>query len=216
VAEHLPTPGDVRIKATVRFQQFSGSHTDVWLGHSELTMFVEQLRSLVDSRQGTAKLEAISQDEFSQEVRSMDPLGHFEASVRLGRHQYSGTTCWPTMISGGFEIEPSQLQSILTAFQALLVPRDATETLASRNEINMNEKVKIELSRNEALVLFDFLSRFSDKEELIIEDQAEKRILWDLCCLLEKQLVQPFHDDYDDLLKFVRDDVRDIDTNESV
>ena len=126
VPEHLPTSGDVRVKATVRLQQFSGSYSDVWLARPELARFVEQLKSLVDTQQGTAKLEAISPDEFSLELRSVGSLGHLEASVRLGRYQYSGPTYWPTMIAGGFEIEPSQLQSILAAFQALLLPRDAS------------------------------------------------------------------------------------------
>jgi hypothetical protein len=40
---------------------------------------------------------------------------------------------------------------------------------------------------DEALVLFEFLSRFSDTDELRVEDQAEQRALSNLCCLLEKQ-----------------------------
>ncbi len=56
----------------------------------------------------------------------------------------------------------------------------------------LEEKVTIELSSAEALVLFEFLSRFSDENKLEIEDQAEARVLWDMCCLLEKQLVEPF------------------------
>jgi len=126
VPEHLPTPGDLRVRATLRLQQFSGSYSDVWLARPELAKFVEELKSLVDTQQGKAKLEAISPDEFSLELRPAGSLGHFEASVRLGRHQYSGSTYWPAMIAGGFEIEHSQLQSILTAFQALLLPRDTS------------------------------------------------------------------------------------------
>ena len=71
------------------------------------------------------------------------------------------------------------------------------------------EKVTIELSSAEALVFFEFLSRFSNDDQLEIEDQAEARVLWNICCLLEKQLVEPFMQDYDQLLKRARDDVRD-------
>lgn len=74
------------------------------------------------------------------------------------------------------------------------------------------EKVTLTLSQNEALVLFELLSRFSDEEELRIDDQAEKRVLWNMCCLLEKQLVQPFSKDYRALLEQARDDVRDEDS----
>jgi hypothetical protein len=71
------------------------------------------------------------------------------------------------------------------------------------------EKITIELDPAEALVLFDFLTRFSDKATLEIEDQAEARVLWDVCCLLERQLVEPFMPDYYNLLEKARDEVRD-------
>ena len=126
VPEHLPTPGDLRVRATLKLQQFSGSYSDVWLAQSDLVRFVEQLKSLVDTQQGAAKLEAMTPDEFSLEIRPAGSLGHIEASVRLSRHQYSGPTYWPTMLSGGFEIEPRQLESTLSSFEALLMSADAS------------------------------------------------------------------------------------------
>jgi hypothetical protein len=76
-----------------------------------------------------------------------------------------------------------------------------------------DEKVVIELSRAHALVLFEFLSRFSDSDDqdrrLEIQDQAEERVLWDMCCDLEKALVEPFSPDYAGLLQRARDTVRD-------
>ena len=59
----------------------------------------------------------------------------------------------------------------------------------------------------EALVLGDFLHRFSEKEILSIEDQAEERVLWDLECLLEKQLY--LDEPYADALAKARAAVRD-------
>ncbi len=46
--------------------------------------------------------------------------------------------------------------------------------------------ITVTLSSDEALVLFGFVQRFSDTERLAIDDQAEQRALWNLCCLLEK------------------------------
>ena len=74
---------------------------------------------------------------------------------------------------------------------------------------NPDEKVVIELSSAHALVLFEFLSRFSNDHKLEIQDEAEKRVLWDMCCDLEKALVEPFRSDYADLLQKARDAVRD-------
>ena len=72
-----------------------------------------------------------------------------------------------------------------------------------------DEDVVIELSRAHALVLFEFLSRFSDDNKLEIRDRAEERVLWDMCCDLEKALVEPLRPDYSDLLQRARDSVRD-------
>jgi hypothetical protein len=62
------------------------------------------------------------------------------------------------------------------------------------------EKVIIELTGSEALVLFEFLSRTSDDDPLTVADQAERRVLWSLECMIEKALVEPFLPNYDDLL----------------
>lgn len=73
----------------------------------------------------------------------------------------------------------------------------------------MGDSVRLELTADEALVLFEFLSRYSDSNILAIEDQAEQRALWNLLCLLEKQLVEPFRPDYSQLLQQARDRLRD-------
>jgi hypothetical protein len=69
--------------------------------------------------------------------------------------------------------------------------------------------VTITLTADEAVVLFEFLSRFSDTDKLTIEDQAEERALWNLCCVFEKCLVVPFDADYSDALQAARDRLRD-------
>lgn len=71
----------------------------------------------------------------------------------------------------------------------------------------MNTKSKpihLELDNHEALVLFEFLSRFQEKEELNIEDAAEEQALWNLLALLEQQLTEPFKQDYPTLLENAR------------
>ena len=73
----------------------------------------------------------------------------------------------------------------------------------------MGEPVRIELSGDEALVLFAFLQRFDDEDTLAIADQAEERALWNLHCLLQKRLVEIFHPDYKALVTAARDRLRD-------
>jgi len=71
--------------------------------------------------------------------------------------------------------------------------------------MSKDNQVEISLNSNEALVLFDFLSRFSEQEELIIQDSSEKQALWNLLALLEKQLVEPFASNYAELIENARE-----------
>jgi hypothetical protein len=73
------------------------------------------------------------------------------------------------------------------------------------------DQVEVRLTPDEALVLFEFLFRYSDSDELRVADQAEQRALWNLCCLLEKQLAEPFKADYVELLEAARSRLRDED-----
>jgi hypothetical protein len=59
------------------------------------------------------------------------------------------------------------------------------------------QRVAVELSADEALVLFDWLERKSPPgQPPPFEDKAEQIVLWDLCCLLESVLVEPFDANY--------------------
>ena len=74
----------------------------------------------------------------------------------------------------------------------------------------MKNDVKIELTKDEAIVLFEFLSRFNETDNPdLFDDQAEQRVLWDIECILEKELAEPFRTDYDEIVKQARNRVRD-------
>ena len=62
------------------------------------------------------------------------------------------------------------------------------------------DDIQISLTKDEALVLFEMLSRFSDTDKLSIEHQSEERVLWNLQCVLEKIMVEPFKLNYSELL----------------
>jgi hypothetical protein len=69
--------------------------------------------------------------------------------------------------------------------------------------------VHLQMSADEALVFFEFLSRFADSDQLSIADQAETRTLWNLCGRLERQLSGPFSPRYSELLAQARSRLRD-------
>lgn len=77
------------------------------------------------------------------------------------------------------------------------------------NKQSDTSEVQISLSADEALVLFEFLSRFDESNELTIVDQAEERALSNLLGPLQKQLVPPFQQDYVEQLQQARNRLRD-------
>jgi hypothetical protein len=70
-------------------------------------------------------------------------------------------------------------------------------------------RVKLELTSDEALVLYDWLTRFNQRDDADFADQAEERVLFDLEAMLEKALVTPLQSDYAKLLARARSKVRD-------
>ena len=69
--------------------------------------------------------------------------------------------------------------------------------------------MKIEIHKDETLVLYDFLYRANQNESIVFEDQAEQRVLWNLEAELERQLVEPAFPNYTELVKEARNRVRD-------
>jgi hypothetical protein len=68
-------------------------------------------------------------------------------------------------------------------------------------------RVQIELTDDEALVLFDLLFDYGsqdDGRQLVIRNAAERNALWRLHGALERRLVQPFEKDYADQLSAAR------------
>jgi hypothetical protein len=72
--------------------------------------------------------------------------------------------------------------------------------------------VQISLTQNEALVLFDLLTRYSQTGLLGTRDQSEQRALWNLQCLLENVLPEALHRDYKTLLSNAQKQLRDPDS----
>jgi hypothetical protein len=65
----------------------------------------------------------------------------------------------------------------------------------------------LDLSSEEALVLFELCSRFSDSDAdtVALVHPAERVALWALTCALESVLSEPLSPDYESLLSTARD-----------
>lgn len=73
-----------------------------------------------------------------------------------------------------------------------------------------NQDINIKLTKEEAIVLFEFLVRINKNHSSeFIEDQSEQRVLWNIESILEKDLDDTFSDDYQEIIKLAREKVRD-------
>jgi hypothetical protein len=69
--------------------------------------------------------------------------------------------------------------------------------------------VAIELKYHEALVLFEWLSNFIDDTELEGLLPSERRVLWDMQCVLEKNIDEVFSSSYGELVEEARKKVEE-------
>jgi len=69
-------------------------------------------------------------------------------------------------------------------------------------------QIEIKVSKDEAIILFEVLTRFSEENNLQIEDEVETKVLWSLQAELEKVLVEPFQENYIEKLNNARNNVR--------
>ena len=67
----------------------------------------------------------------------------------------------------------------------------------------------LDISKDEALVLWNFLRRYSETDLLGTEDQAEQRALWNLECVLEKMVGNLYEGEWEVALNTAYDKVRD-------
>ena len=73
-----------------------------------------------------------------------------------------------------------------------------------------SNEITIKLRKDEALVLFEFLSRFNENDNKeIFQDQAEEKTLWIIEGQLEKILVEPFMPNYQDIIQEARNRICD-------
>jgi hypothetical protein len=93
-----------------------------------------------------------------------------------------------------------RLTQLLNRFNKKWLPIYEDRIMVKDNNI-----LNLELTKNEALVFYEFLSRIneSDRKELF-EHQAEEKILWDLESILEKQLNETFRTDYNEIIEKAR------------
>jgi len=157
-----------------------------------------EFSSLVLTHKGVTFLRVIDQDENS----------NYEEDSCLGEITFFPSTAREINDSIVPQQKPNDGDDILYFFEnGQLIRIHCKEIELS---VNVDKSLNLTISKDEALVLFDFLERFNETEQSeVFEDQAEQKTLWILEGQLEKQLVEPFNPDYKDIIKEARNKIRD-------
>jgi hypothetical protein len=64
--------------------------------------------------------------------------------------------------------------------------------------------LSIALTRDEALILLDMLADFRGEAVLPVRDLAERQVLWNLTCLLEKAVPEVMTTNYRELVELAK------------
>jgi hypothetical protein len=70
--------------------------------------------------------------------------------------------------------------------------------------MSAEEKIEIKLSNEDALILFDWLARFNDGCDATPDD-VERQLLCNLEATFEKLLVEPFAENYSEILALAKE-----------
>ncbi len=71
----------------------------------------------------------------------------------------------------------------------------------------MSENITITISKDEALVLFEFFARFDDSNDFTLRHTAEYLAFTRMSAQLDKAFIEPFQPEYSELLRAARDRV---------
>jgi len=157
-----------------------------------------EFSSLVLTHKGVTFLRVIEQDEKSS----------YEDDSCLGEITFFPSTARELNDSIVSQTKPNDGDDILYFFEnGQLIRIHCKEIELS---VNADKFLNLTISKDEALVLFDFLARFNEVEHLdIFKDQSEQKTLWILEGQLENQLAEPFIPDYKDIINEARNNIRD-------
>jgi len=84
------------------------------------------------------------------------------------------------------------------------MPDGSTITMAHMVGDSMNDNVTLTIPRVEALILFELLIDFYREAEIPVRDNAERLALVRLGGALERVLVEPFREDYKQIMAEAR------------
>lgn len=109
--------GSFEVSLEVTSQNFSGSQSQVHFFATDYTKFLKGLRELEETRQGAARLQAMSPNEFWMEVLAVDKLGHIHLQGKLTQESSLRSEALWNSIGFDIELDPTRLPRIIREFE---------------------------------------------------------------------------------------------------
>lgn len=117
---------DLHIRCHAKTPLFSVEGSNAWLEWPDIQAFVTELEALNHSLDGKAELAAMSPRDFSLTVENLDSKGHIGVSFTIGATAVTDNWKFQSNVSGGIEVLPSEVASLLAWFKSVI----ANETAA--------------------------------------------------------------------------------------
>tara|TARA_R110002073_G_scaffold335671_1_gene528378 strand:+ start:673 stop:966 length:294 start_codon:yes stop_codon:yes gene_type:complete len=95
----------------------------------------------------------------------------------------------------------------MKTFDATIAKQQRNHSPTVVHHLKMN-KITISLSKDEAIILTEFLLRFQEEENLDIKDKSEEIALWNLGAILESNLPEILDPNYKNLLIEARKNIQ--------
>lgn len=119
--DSAPTPGDVRLRVTLRPEGGeTASYDGVWLARPELEAFVVELQEWLAIAEGSPRVEALSPGEFSLELVTGRAGSAGVLRSGLGRTGTSGVDTTPTSVQVNAALSGNEVAGLQAFFTALL------------------------------------------------------------------------------------------------
>jgi len=98
---------------------------NVWLEWPEVQAFIAELEELNFKLTGQAEVAAMSPSEFLLTIKNIDTKGHMAVIFTIGRLDITHNDQFQSSVSGGFEVLPGDVESLLAWFKAAVAGTSA-------------------------------------------------------------------------------------------
>jgi len=122
--DHLPTPGDVRLRVTLRSERGEAATYDgIWIDRPDLEALVVELEEWLATAEGSPRIDAMSPDELELELVTGRAGAAAELRVRLGRAGESGVLTEPVDFEVRVGLSGAEVAGLHAFFAVLLNAR---------------------------------------------------------------------------------------------